>query len=533
MTCDRLPPSKMRMALNDQALSVRGVGMACMPFAVTRHYVQIGQRLVHYRRAGAGPPVLLLHQSPKTSADILPMMQALLAARDGAVTVLAPDTPGYGLSDPLPDLPDHPDIGLFAEACVQFLNALSIGQVAVYGFHTGAMIATALTARYPQRVSALAANGVLVSSAAERADYLEHYLPRFEPVPDGSHLAWLWHRMQVQSVFFPWYRASAATRLDLPLPTAERIQNHVADFLLAGDHYRHAYAAALGCDIAGDLSAINRPVLFLCAKADPLARYLSQIAVMLPAGSCTRLTADADESHDIATRFLLDHLPDDPVPPIADTTTMTERRIVNFDSGALHLRVSGIGERHTRPPLLLLHAPGASSRQIDKVPAELLADRLVLIPDLPGHGDTDIVEDGRPGYPRRCAEILLNLLDRLDVATCALAAIGDSAAIAGMLVEQAPTRILSVTAIGRRTSDPSAPPIPDFTPDSWGGHLLRAWHFARQRALFDPWWNTSPSGICRDEPDLSAESLQIQVTDLLKSNLVHARVAVELAKTGC
>ena len=70
---------------------------------LTRHMVTIasgkGVRQVHYRRQGRGPAVLMLHQSPQSSREFEPLMAEW--ATD--FTVFAPDTPGYGLSDPLAD----------------------------------------------------------------------------------------------------------------------------------------------------------------------------------------------------------------------------------------------------------------------------------------------------------------------------------------------------------------------------------------------------------------------------------------------
>ena len=76
-----------------------------------RGYVVAAGRLVHYRRAGSGPPVVLLHDSPRSSVLHLPLLRTL----SDAFTVYALDTPGYGLSDPLPDDP-RPELDEFGDA---------------------------------------------------------------------------------------------------------------------------------------------------------------------------------------------------------------------------------------------------------------------------------------------------------------------------------------------------------------------------------------------------------------------------------
>ncbi|GIX19099.1 MAG: hypothetical protein KatS3mg120_0775 [Erythrobacter sp.] len=85
---------------------------------ITRHMLTIPAtgRRVHYRRCGKGPPLLMVHQSPRSSGEYEPLMQAWGAH----FTCIAPDTPGFGQSDPLPGAPE---IGDFAAALREFMDA--------------------------------------------------------------------------------------------------------------------------------------------------------------------------------------------------------------------------------------------------------------------------------------------------------------------------------------------------------------------------------------------------------------------------
>ena len=100
---------------------------------ITRHFATIvdgrwGARQVHYRRAGRGPVVLCLHQSPLSSRDML----ATLARWHPHFTCIAPDTPGFGSSTPLGVA--RAGMEDFADAVIEFMDALGIGRTAVYGF---------------------------------------------------------------------------------------------------------------------------------------------------------------------------------------------------------------------------------------------------------------------------------------------------------------------------------------------------------------------------------------------------------------
>lgn len=114
---------------------------------ITRHFATIptgrwGARQVHYH-VGKGPVVICFHQSPLSSND----MRATIERWKEHFTCIAPDTPGYGLSDPLGV--GHAEMSDFADAAIEFMDAIGVEKAAVYGFHTGAMISVAVASAYP------------------------------------------------------------------------------------------------------------------------------------------------------------------------------------------------------------------------------------------------------------------------------------------------------------------------------------------------------------------------------------------------
>ena len=106
---------------------------------VTRHYVTIGRRQLHYRRAGSGPPLIALHRLPRSSKDLLPF---LLAAKEN-FTVIAPDMAGYGNSFSLESGPTS--LAPLVEDLKAFLDALGLSQVLFYGEQAGAALALSNT----------------------------------------------------------------------------------------------------------------------------------------------------------------------------------------------------------------------------------------------------------------------------------------------------------------------------------------------------------------------------------------------------
>ena len=203
---------------------------------IRRHFVYVGGRAVHYRRAGSGPPVVMLHPSPSHSAGLTPFIRGF--ARD--FTAIALDTPGYGLSDlldhPKPEIPD------FAEALAETLDALHIERCALFGSHTGASIAIEFVRRYPDRVSVAVFDGYPGYADEYRADMLKYYLPPYEPKWDGSHLLNTWHKFREQFIFSPTFRHHRENRADAAPWSAERTQDGILPRLMTGEDYTVGYS---------------------------------------------------------------------------------------------------------------------------------------------------------------------------------------------------------------------------------------------------------------------------------------------------
>lgn len=112
--------------------------------------VQLPLGTVHYREAGQGAPLVLLHANPGDSRDFEAIMPVL--AID--FHVLALDWPGYGLSTLSKD-PATVTVGDLYQTLRAFLEALALGPAIFIGNSVGGNAAARLAIEAPEKVRAL------------------------------------------------------------------------------------------------------------------------------------------------------------------------------------------------------------------------------------------------------------------------------------------------------------------------------------------------------------------------------------------
>ncbi len=220
-----------------------------MPVTLEHRFVPVTGGTVHCVVAGSGPPVVLLHQTPRSwdeYRDVIP----LLAPRR---QVIAMDTLGFGDSSRLPSGEDT--IERWAQGVVDLLDGLGLDHADLVGHHTGAYVATEVAAAAPGRVRSAVLSGMSLhgkekrlARAAGRAvvDDVEH-------VPNGSHLLGLW---DTRAAFYP------ADRVDL-------LDRYLADCLRAGPLAAEGHRVVARYAVEERLPLLTCPVRFVFGDRDP------------------------------------------------------------------------------------------------------------------------------------------------------------------------------------------------------------------------------------------------------------------------
>ncbi|MCS6802192.1 MAG: alpha/beta hydrolase [Chloroflexota bacterium] len=461
-----------------------------------KHYAHAGERRVHYRRAGDGPPLVMIHASPGSSWSLEP----LIARLSERYTVIAPDTPGYGESSPLEA--EEPTIGDFAEALAETLDALGVSRCNLFGSHTGTKIALEFAIRYPHRVRRLVLDGVGAYPPETVQWLLDNYTPFFIPVSDGSHLVQQWTMRRDMTLFWPWFNRTPEGRLLRGVPSDEVLHDHFVDMLRAGNHYRKGYRAAFRYDAVAALQKVTVPTALFTRAHDPLRRYLDRVG-RLPDTVLNEIVDDGEDGAFAAkiVEFLggEETLPPPPPPPPVPFLVSEVRRDYALTSvGQVLMRKSGEGPER---PLVILHASPGSSLSMEPLLLRFGLDRPVVTFDNPCNGDSAPL----PGTPEigDLADVLLEAIDQLGWPEYDLLGSHTGAMIAIDIAIKRPAQVKHLILDGITLYDPEKTkwlienyPIP-LRLSSYGDHLIWAWNQLRDMQLFYPYFDRTAASARR------------------------------------
>lgn len=484
---------------------------------VRRGFVRSGTRLVHYRRAGSGPPVVLLHDSPRSSVLHLP----LLTAFADAFTVYALDTPGYGQSDPLPAEP-RPEIDDFGDALASTLEALGLERPAVYAYHTSSKIALSCALRHPSRIGRLVIDGLSLPRDPVPTAFIDAYMSPFEIDAEGAYIGRQWTKIRDLHRFFPWFQRTAGQRVDMAEPDRQAMHAYAMDLFMAGPHYSSAYAAAMRYRALEALDGLGTPTTFMARANDVLYPFLDVVESRRPAGTDVERLPAGDASWRARLRQIFATSGGRQVAPPPRANASLPRSYVDVEHRQLHLRSTGEGSR----TVLLLHAPPGSGRDVQGL-AERLPGLRVLAPDLPGCALSDPL--GEQAGCEAYARVLAKAMDAVGAERYAVIGLGLAAPIAVAVAAAQPGRVSRLLLDGMPWLDPwrardivanYAPPVV-LTRD--GSHFHATWHRLRDEQLQWPWCDGSARARRTVEPDLDGQRLHDRLVATLMQPVAYGQ----------
>ena len=497
-----------------------------------RHrFIQVHGRRVHYLRLGEGPPAVLVHSSPTNASYVLPQMQKL-AAR---FTCYAFDTPGFGLSQPLPG--DTLSVADLSQALADNMAATGLPPCPVFGTHTGAAITLSLAAHHPQRVTAVMLDAVPIFTPAEFDALFDGY---FEPMvtdPLGGHYAATWTRFRDQYLWFPWTRKTPDRHNEIDLGDTAAVQAWVMNFFHAGRTYKPAYRGAVRYfdQAVADARAMRCPAVFTANQSDMLHPHLRRLPALGPDQEIRDIGDDRLAKDALIEEVFARWPAQAPAP--ADAPTLgagpgLQQQFIDLQHGQVLLRHAGPASP-SRATVLLLHDAPGSGAQHEALLAELATHHRVLAPDMPGCGGSDtLCRDADVALPPLAAwaDAMAAVCDLAGAGQVCAYGIGVGASVALLMAERHPALVQSVVLRGLALPEPAergdlqqrlAPPIA-LQPD--GSHWYRTWLMLRDRLVWFPWYDTRAARLRRVAADFSADTLHDLTFEVMKQHASYHQV---------
>jgi len=260
------------------------------------------QGQLHYHTAGDGPALILLHPTNLSSRFFLKVMPLLPAFR-----TYAPDLPGFGYSDPIQG---KPDIQTYAQAVIEFMDAMRIPRAHVFGLHAGNKIGAVMARYWPDRVERLILAGMTHSLISDQTK-------RLASIPDYAHKL-----HETQKAFDPslnlrewaiifsnlskiWWRPKTINKNEIADIDLRILQDEVVDLLHGRQGYGAFYRASWAFDIGETLAQVQARTLVMELATPREARLGRQAPVLeklMP--DCRSVTVEMNDSD------LLYHHPD-------------------------------------------------------------------------------------------------------------------------------------------------------------------------------------------------------------------------------
>ena len=201
--------------------------------------------MLHYYRRGRGPTLILQHGFLGGGRYWAPQVDALCAAFD----VIVPDLPGFAGSAAEPA---RSSIRGHAEALIELLDRLGIGQFHLLGHSMGGMVAQQLALDWPHRVDRLLLYGTASSGRlGDRFESFEESIDRIDRLGVEACAAYVGATWLVGGAASPHY--------SLCLESACGTQKHAA--VSALDAISH-------WSVSDRLNELHTPTLVICGDRD-------------------------------------------------------------------------------------------------------------------------------------------------------------------------------------------------------------------------------------------------------------------------
>jgi pimeloyl-ACP methyl ester carboxylesterase len=480
---------------------------------VERRFVEVAGRRVHYRRVGIGPPVVMLHASPASSEMLLGELRAAAVH----FTCFAFDMPGFGDSDTLPQ--DGAGVRDLAEATAAAMRALALPPCPVFGTHSGTALALELAVGWPEQVTGLVLDGVPLFTDAEMDEVFQNYFVSFAPDTRGAHFTSTWIRFRDQFTWFPWTSRDVRRLNAIDRPAPDAIQHWMMMYFRGFRTSLPLYRAVChhGAALYRAAEALTQPAVFVATEEDMLFGHLDRLPPLKDGQQILPLPSELAAKHSAIVGFLR-AMPQSPPAPMPSPIRMAGQnpavQFLDTEDGQIFIRTYG---DPAKPALILLHDAPGTGLKLEPLARALAQDAFVILPDLPGNGESDAPADGRPILDV-AADALAAIADTLALEGFAVAAIGCGCAVASVFAGRGDPRLTALLLQDVMTpNEKIAEAIaPDIALSPEGAHWLKLWLMVRDAEIYRPWFDGTIAAQRGTQGNFDADWLHDQTFALMK-----------------
>ena len=341
------------------------------------------------RKMGSGFPLVLFHDSPRSSRMMLKMAENLKEF----FTLILPDTPGSGLSDVVPHTP-HTMAALIPYFKDLFLQ-MGLKKFALYGIGTGAQIAIRYSLIHPDQVEHLFLDDAIHLTNSQFDRIKKSYFPDLTPTYDGKHLMETWTFIRDMHRYFPWFMREKKYRIELKEDTSY-YRDYFLDMLDLGKYYKHAYSAAYNHAHLRNVEALKVKTTLFIDEGSRVYRLVKQLVDFKTIDNVelVDIPDDVEKREEIFRYAFRTNLPQTEgdaayFPPINPRKGQAFSQVHGHN---IHLWIEPGDDRM---PLLLLPNPGESAYIWKDYMEKFSEGRPCVLISLPGQGESDYWEGCR------------------------------------------------------------------------------------------------------------------------------------------
>ncbi|MDW3652248.1 MAG: alpha/beta hydrolase [Bacteroidia bacterium] len=356
---------------------------------MTRAIFEIKGIDIQVRKMGSGYPLILFHDSPRSSR----MMLGLAEELKDYFTLIMPDTPGCGLSDVVPHTP-HTMAALIPYFKELFLQ-MGLKKFGLYGIGTGAQIAIRYSLIHPEQVEHLFLDDAIHLTDKQFEKIKKSYFPDLSPSYDGKHLMETWTFIRDMHRYFPWFMREKKNRIELK-EDKDYYGDYFLDMLDSGRYYKHVYSAAYNHAHLRNVEALKVKTSLFFDEGSRVYSLIKQLVDFKTIDNVEIIDIpDSEKERSEIIRYVFrSNLPQVEGDKAYFPPFILHRgqSFIQINSHNIHMWVEPGDDKM---PLLLLPNPGESGYIWKEHMKKFSEGRTCVLISLPGQGESDYWEGCR------------------------------------------------------------------------------------------------------------------------------------------